>query len=106
MAPTGNRCRKNWRILPESDAYTIHRRLGYKGDQWDCNSSNKYATDVVIVDEGSMVHQEVFYRLISALYARTKIVFVEGDNDQLPSVGPGCVLKELIDSNIFKTIFL
>ncbi len=104
MAPTGIAAKKLANTAGH-DAYTIHRRLGYKGDQWDCNNSNKYATDAVIVDEGSMVDQEVFYRLISALYSRTKIVFV-GDNDQLPSVGPGCVLKELIDSNIFKTIFL
>lgn len=104
MAPTGIAAKKLANTAGH-DAYTIHRRLGYKGDQWDCNNSNKYATDAVIVDEGSMVDQEVFYRLVSALYSRTKIVFV-GDNDQLPSVGPGCVLKELIDSKIFKTVFL
>lgn len=104
MAPTGIAAKKLSNTAGH-DAYTIHRRLGYKGDQWDYNNTNKYATDVVIVDEGSMVDQEVFYRLISALYSRTKIVFV-GDNDQLPSVGPGSVLKQLIDSNVIKTIFL
>lgn len=87
------------------EAYTIHRRLGYKGKEWDYNNTNKYSTDVIICDETSMVDQEVFYRLVSALYSGTKVVFV-GDNDQLPSVGPGNVLKELIESKVFKTIFL
>lgn len=86
-------------------AYTIHRRLGYKGDRWDFNALVKYPTQAVIVDETSMVDQEVLYRLLSALLPSTKIVFV-GDNDQLPSVGPGSVLRELIESGCVKTIFL
>jgi exodeoxyribonuclease V alpha subunit len=104
MTPTGIAAKKLANTAGH-EAYTIHRRLGYKGDRWDYNNSNKYTTDVVIIDEMSMVDQEVFYRMISALYSSTKIVFV-GDNDQLPSVGPGSVLKELIDSKNFKTIFL
>lgn len=104
MAPTGIAAKKLSNATG-SEAYTIHRRLGYKGDTWDYNNSNKYAVDVVLVDEFSMVDQEVFYRLLSALYSRTKIVFI-GDNDQLPSVGPGSVLKELIDSKLCKTVFL
>jgi exodeoxyribonuclease V alpha subunit len=104
MTPTGIAAKKLG-TTTGGEAYTIHRRLGYKGNTWDYNSSNKYATDVIICDELSMVDQEVFYRLISAVYPSTKLVFV-GDNDQLPSVGPGCVLKELIDSKLIKTIFL
>ena len=104
MTPTGIAAKKlgntaGW------EANTIHRRLGYKGSSWDYNTMNKYDTSVIIIDEMSMVDQEVFYRLISAIHPSTKVVFV-GDNDQLPSVGPGCVLKELIDSKLFKTIFL
>ena len=86
-------------------AYTIHRRLGYKGDRWDFNALVKFPTQAVIVDETSMVDQEVFYRLLSAMLPSTKMVFV-GDNDQLPSVGPGSVLRELIESGCVKTIFL
>lgn len=104
MTPTGIAAKRLGNITG-CEAYTIHRRLGYKGNQWDYNNINRYSTDVVVIDEGSMVDQEVFYRLISALYSSTKIVFV-GDNDQLPSVGPGCVLKHLIDSKVIKTIFL
>lgn len=87
------------------EAHTIHRRLGFKGSSWTNNSMNKYVTQVVVVDEVSMVDQEVFYRLLSALYSDVKIILV-GDNDQLPSVGPGNVLKELINSGEIKTIFL
>lgn len=86
-------------------AYTIHRRLGYKGNHWDYNAVVKYPTQAIIADESSMIDQEVFYRLLSALHPSTKLVFV-GDNDQLPSVGPGSVLRELIDSKQIKTIFL
>lgn len=87
------------------EAHTIHRRLGFKGSSWNNNSMNKYVTQVVIIDEVSMVDQEVLYRLLSALYSDVKLIFV-GDNDQLPSVGPGSVLKELINSGEIKTIFL
>lgn len=104
MTPTGIAAKKLANTV-ESDAYTIHRRLGYKGNVWDFNNTNKYSTDVIVVDEVSMIDQEVFYRLLSAIYSNTKIVFV-GDNDQLPSVGPGCVLKELIESKQIKTVFL
>jgi exodeoxyribonuclease V alpha subunit len=86
-------------------AMTIHRRLGYKGSDWDYNAENKYSTDVVVVDETSMVDMEVYYRLVSALHPHTKLVFV-GDYDQLPSVGPGCVLRELVNCGSIKTIFL
>jgi exodeoxyribonuclease V alpha subunit len=86
-------------------AMTIHRRLGYKGTEWTYGADNKYATDVVLVDETSMVDQEVFYRLVSSLYSHAKLVFV-GDYDQLPSVGPGCVLRELVNSEAVKTVFL
>jgi exodeoxyribonuclease V alpha subunit len=104
LTPTGIAAKKLG-VTTGYEAYTIHRKLGYKGDSWDYNTSNKYNTQVIISDECSMVDQEVFYRLISALYTHTKLVFV-GDNDQLPSVGPGRVLNELIKSGNIKTIAL
>lgn len=88
------------------EAATIHRKLQYRGkNEWIYNSLNKYKTDVVLIDETSMVDQEVFYRLLSAMYSSTRFVFV-GDYDQLPSVGPGNVLRDLISCKKFKTIFL
>lgn len=104
LAPTGIAAKKLGNTA-EFEAYTIHRRLGYKGSEWSYDANEKYNTDVVIVDEISMVDMEVFYRLVSALYNHTKLVFV-GDNDQLPSVGPGRVLNELIRSKCIKTISL
>jgi len=104
LTPTGIAAKRLGKATG-SEAYTIHRRLGYKGSKWDYNALNKYSTQVIVVDELSMLDQEVFYRLVSALYANTRLVFV-GDVDQLPSVGPGNVLKELIDSGQIKTIVL
>ena len=104
LTPTGIASKKLG-VTAGYEAYTIHRRLGYKGKSWDFNTSNKYDTSVIILDEMSMVDMEVFYRLVSALYTHTKLVFV-GDNDQLPSVGPGRVLNELIKSGVIKTISL
>jgi len=104
LTPTGISAKKLG-TTAECQAYTIHRRLGYKGKSWDYNAVVKYPTQAVIIDETSMVDQEVFYRLLSALHPSTKLVFV-GDNDQLPSVGPGSVLRELINSGQIKTIFL
>lgn len=104
LTPTGIASKKLG-VTAGYEAYTIHRKLGYKGSTWDYSTTNKYYTNVVIIDEMSMVDMEVFYRLVSALYTHTKIIFV-GDNDQLPSVGPGRVLNELIQSKAIKTIAL
>lgn len=104
LCPTGIAAKKLGNAA-EYEAYTIHRRLGYQGSDWSYDAHQKYNTDVVIVDEMSMVDMEVFYRLVSAMYTHTKFIFV-GDNDQLPSVGPGRVLNEIILSGAFKTIFL
>lgn len=104
LTPTGISAKK-LADTTEHSAMTIHRRLGFKGDSWDFGPEQKYTTDIVIVDETSMVDMEVYYRLVSALHSYTKIVFV-GDYDQLPSVGPGCVLRELVNSKEIKTIFL
>jgi hypothetical protein len=78
----------------------------YKNFVYDIQvkDNHNYFSNNVLVSN-SMVDQEVFYRLVSALYTHTKLVFV-GDNDQLPSVGPGRVLNELIQSGVIKTILL
>lgn len=95
MAPTGISAKKMASTIGY-EAYTIHRRLKFRGDSWVHGEDNKYETDVIIVDEFSMVDQEVFYRLLSAVHNRVHLIFV-GDNNQLPSVGAGNVLKELIN---------
>jgi len=95
MTPTGISAKKLSGVI-QHDAYTIHRRLGFKGSSWGFDEVNQYDTDIAIVDESSMVDQEVFFRLLSALKKRTHLIFV-GDHNQLPSVGAGNVLRELIN---------
>ena len=94
MAPTGIAA-KRIEGLTGHPAATIHRALRYDGQNWGYGPSNRYLIDAVIVDEMSMVDQELFFRLLSALRPETMLILV-GDDAQLPSVGPGNVLKELV----------
>lgn len=94
MAPTGIASKRLSHVTGHP-ASTIHRALGYDGVLWGHGPHNKYVVDAVIVDEMSMVDQELFYRLLVSLRSDTLLVFV-GDDAQLPSVGPGNVLKELV----------
>ena len=66
---------------------------------------NPIKADVVIIDEMSMVDMNLFHALLMAVPAGARLVMV-GDVDQLPSVGPGCVLQDLIESGSFHTIML
>lgn len=95
MAPTGIAA-KRLSALTGHPASTVHRALRYDGNAWGHGANNRYVVDAVIVDEMSMVDQELLYRLLSALQPGTRVVFV-GDDAQLPSVGPGNVLRELVD---------
>ena len=101
-APTGKAAKR----IEESTGFkatTIHKLLGYdrEGD-YEYNRFNPLSTKMVIVDEASMVDIFLFNRLLEALKENTKIVIV-GDSDQLPSIGPGQVLRDLIDSKYFVT---
>lgn len=100
MAPTG----KAAKVLKEYTGYnatTIHRGLGYKpgngenGD-WSYNQSNKLQCDVVIVDEMSMVDISLFKHLLDAIDFETTKLLMVGDDAQLPSVGCGNVLHDLL----------
>lgn len=104
MAPTGISAKKLSSTV-NHEASTIHRGLGFRGKEWVYNEQNKFETDVIILDESSMIDQEVFYRLMSALRSRVHMVIV-GDDNQLPSVGAGNVLKELINSKAVPVIRL
>jgi exodeoxyribonuclease V alpha subunit len=94
MAPTGIAAKRLAHVTGHP-ASTIHRALGYDGVEWKHGPNNRFITDAVIVDEVSMVDQELCYRLLSSLQDSTMLVFV-GDDAQLPSVGPGNVLRELV----------
>ncbi len=108
-APTG-RAAKRMSQVCRLEAKTIHRLLGasFKGeDEMDFQSdeSSPIETDVVIVDEVSMVDVVLMNSLLSALKNGTRLVLV-GDVNQLPSVGPGNVLADIIDSNKISVIRL
>lgn len=87
------------------NATTIHRMLQYKGGKFLANEKNPIYADLVVIDESSMLDTTMIYHILKALQSGTRIVFV-GDINQLPSIGPGQILKDIIDSDMFNTVFL
>ena len=109
LAPTG-RASKRLSEACNHKASTIHRALEmtYKeGEQavFNYNEKNKLIADCVIVDEMSMVDVSLFYSLLKALPATCKVILV-GDKDQLPSVGAGNVLHDIIGSKTIPVVKL
>lgn len=131
VAPTGIAA-KRLKSVTGADASTIHRALGAKGasddddreatyagvvgdssdkrseegwDVWSFSEDEPHPAKVVIVDESSMVDLHLLYRLLCCTASATRLVFV-GDAAQLPSVGPGNVLRDLVDSGVFPTVAL
>jgi exodeoxyribonuclease V alpha subunit len=105
LTPTGVAAR-NLQMRTGMDSSTIHRALGYQGDKWLYNKYNKLDFSTVIVDEVSMVDQQLFYRLLSALNPETTRLILIGDAAQLPSVGAGNVLRDLVKSKSIENVFL
>ena len=111
-APTG-RAAKRMTEATGYEARTIHRmlELGYVPENEDSrmhygrNEENPLETDVVIIDEMSMVDLPLMNVLLRAVTVGTRLILV-GDKDQLPSVGPGSVLKDLIASQCFPVVTL
>lgn len=109
-APTG-RAAKRMSETTGYEARTIHRMLelngGAEGDNagFEKNEQNPLETDVIIVDEMSMVDVTLLYALLKAIVYGTRLILV-GDADQLPSVGPGCVLRDIIESGACKVVRL
>ncbi|MBR2974352.1 MAG: ATP-dependent RecD-like DNA helicase [Clostridia bacterium] len=107
-APTG-RASKRLSQSTGKDAKTIHRLLGYEFSDgkmnFKYNQHNTLHCDVVVVDEVSMVDVAVMHSLLRALEDGSRIVLV-GDKDQLPSVGAGNVLADVIKSRCFDVKYL
>ena len=110
-APTG-RAAKRMSEATGCEAKTIHRllELVYIPDdnskmQYGRNEENPLEADVIIIDEMSMVDLSLMYTLLKAISIGTRLILV-GDKDQLPSVGPGSVLKDLIQSECFPVVRL
>lgn len=105
LAPTG-RASKRLNEVTHHPAQTIHKFLGYEGHgKFRHGVDNKVNARLVIIDEVSMVDVLLAAKLFSSLNDGTKVVLV-GDVDQLPSVGPGEVLANLIDSKEITVIRL
>lgn len=100
-APTG-RAAKRMTESTRHPAKTIHRLLAYdpKSHRFRFNEKNPLEGDIFIVDEASMIDLPLAAQLISAIPAHASLILV-GDVDQLPSVGPGNVLKDIIASRAF-----
>ncbi len=101
-APTG-RAAKRMTEATGYEARTIHRMLEISGLQeeqaggFERNAQNPLDADVIIIDEMSMVDIYLMHALLDAVTVGTRLIMV-GDRNQLPSVGPGSVLKDVIDS--------
>ena len=104
MAPTGIAA-KRVAMVTGREAATIHRTFRFNGEEWGYSEWNKYPIGAVIIDEMSMVDQELFFRVVSSLEEGTILVFV-GDDAQLPSVGPGSVLRDLVRCSAIPTVRL
>ena len=113
-APTG-RAAKRMSEATSYEAKTIHRLLEITpnnsdnssniGTHFERNEDNPLESDVLIVDEVSMVDIFLMNALLKAVAIGTRLILV-GDINQLPSVGPGTVLKDMIDSNCFNVVRL
>lgn len=101
-APTG-RAAKRMTEVTKKEAKTLHRllELGYSADderRFEKDESNPIEADTIIVDEMSMIDIQLFNSLLKAVKMGTSLILV-GDADQLPSIGPGNVLRDIIASD-------
>lgn len=110
-APTG-RAAKRMTETTGFEARTIHRLLEINGSMgegrgalFERNEENPLEADVIIIDEMSMVDIHLFQSLLSAISVGTRLIMV-GDRNQLPSVGPGQILQDLMESGSFPVVTL
>ncbi len=109
-APTG-RAAKRMTEATGCEAQTIHRLLEVSGTPeegntgFSRNAENPLEADVIIIDEMSMVDLPLMYALLDAVMPGTRLILV-GDSNQLPSVGAGSVLKDIILSHCFSVVML
>lgn len=109
LAPTG-RAAKRLNESTREEAKTIHRalELNFKEGSTSVfakNEQNPILADAIIIDEVSMVDVVIFYSLLKAIRKGTQVILV-GDKDQLPSVGAGNVLSDILNSKAINTVML
>lgn len=104
LAPTGKASKRMAEMCKE-EAQTIHRGLNLKPLEQVDEEEDKINADFIIIDESSMIDIQMLYNLLVKIDNNTKVLFV-GDINQLPSVGAGLVLRDLIDSNCVNVVKL
>jgi len=104
-APTGKAAKRIEEVVGH-EARTIHRLLGFNGHTYAKDAENPIECDVLVVDEVSMTDIALAWRLFQAVdLAKTAVVLV-GDHNQLPPVGPGNILRDLVKSRAVPTTVL
>jgi exodeoxyribonuclease V alpha subunit len=104
-APTGKAAKRMEQVTGQR-ASTIHRLLGYNGREYQHGPDHPLWADVIIVDEMSMVDVPLAWRLFQSLDLEKTAVIMVGDHNQLPPVGPGNVLRDLVQRGIVPTVIL
>jgi len=104
-APTGKAAKRLEQSV-KRPARTVHRLLGFNGKTFSMGADQKLETDFLVVDEVSMVDVPLMYRLFQAIDLKRTAVLLVGDHNQLPPVGPGNVLRDLVQSRAIPTTVL
>jgi exodeoxyribonuclease V alpha subunit len=104
-APTGKAAKRLEQSVKRR-AQTVHRLLGFNGQTFAKGPDEKIEADFVVIDEVSMVDVPLMYRLFQAVDLDRTAVLLVGDHNQLPPVGPGNVLRDLVQSRVVPTTIL
>jgi exodeoxyribonuclease V alpha subunit len=104
-APTGKAAKRLEEVVGH-EASTIHRLLGFNGHTYARDAMNPIEADILVVDEVSMVDVALAWRLFQAVDLTKTAVVLVGDHNQLPPVGPGNLLRDLVKSRAVPTTVL
>jgi exodeoxyribonuclease V alpha subunit len=104
-APTGKAAKRLEQVVGH-EAGTIHRLLGFNGHTYSRDALNPVEADILVVDEVSMVDVPLAWRLFQAVDRSKTAVVLVGDHNQLPPVGPGNLLRDLVKSRAIPTTVL
>jgi len=104
-APTGKAAKRMEQVIGQ-EAFTIHRLLGYDGHNFALGADDPIDADVLILDEVSMLDVPLAWQLFQAVDPERTAVVLVGDHNQLPPVGPGNILRDLIDTRVLPTVVL
>jgi exodeoxyribonuclease V alpha subunit len=104
-APTGKAAKRLEEVVGH-EASTIHRLLGFNGHSYARDARNPIEADILVIDEVSMVDAPLAWKLFQAVNLTKTAVVLVGDHNQLPPVGPGNLLRDLVKSRVVPTTIL